>query len=447
MARGKADKQLTVGKKLEIIEEADRTGMIAATAQKYGVKTGQIRDWKKNIDRLRATDPTRLVAASTVQRGHLVFNETYAQYWVGYNKFCSANTNYDDLKHGMHITHKDAMRDGINVFGFPSTIDPTATHELECPSCSGFYTNDELKDVYQKDMSSLRDQLREFFEQKPFPTKYMYFVTKFDFYRPDPNAQNEDGTTDTDKATEPINKDSIDNYITVYVAICGNGSVMVPMTIFPPVEPWHWERKKPVKLRHAHSMHRTKVNDPTEALQFFSVTWKKFYDEEAKYSDKFAFLLDASVDEFRAPEFTEGLKQLDGYGKYWTSFYTVRNPLRHSNFEDVLTNFVLEEWRRILTLKKSSQPNDYRKCIAFWFYTAWEFFAGENARAAFRSCNMYLEDKATWGIDHVTDDDVVDAAQTVMPANPEPITVDEAAVMEVSEEVAAPPAEVETRDV
>lgn len=115
MARGKADRQLTVGKKLEIIEEADRTGMIAATAQKYGVKTGQIRDWKKNIDRLRATDPTRLVAASTVQRGHLVFNETYAQYWVGYNKFCSHNTSFDELKHALHINQKDIMREGVST--------------------------------------------------------------------------------------------------------------------------------------------------------------------------------------------------------------------------------------------------------------------------------------------------------------------------------------------
>jgi hypothetical protein len=114
MARGKADRQLTVGKKLEIIEEAERTGLYAVTAQKYGVKTGQIRDWKKNIERLKATDPNRLVCASTVQRGHLVFNETYAQYWVGYNKFCSTNTNYDDLKGALHITRKDISREGIS---------------------------------------------------------------------------------------------------------------------------------------------------------------------------------------------------------------------------------------------------------------------------------------------------------------------------------------------
>ncbi|KAJ0394113.1 hypothetical protein P43SY_009999 [Pythium insidiosum] len=397
MARGKADRQLTVGKKLEIIEEAERTGMIAATAQKYGVKTGQIRDWKKNVDRLRATDPTRLVAASTVQRGHLVFNETYAQYWVGYNKFCSTNTAYDDLKHALHVTHKDVMREGINIFGFPTRIDPTATHELECPSCNEYYPSPEVKEVYKKDMTSLRESLSAFFENKPFSTKYMYFVTKIDLYRPDAAIGAVSVGGDADKDDTDSTKDpGINDYITLYVAVCGNGSVMVPMSVFPPVETWHWERKKPVKLRHAHSMHRTKRNDPYEALQFFSVTWKKFYDEEAKYSDKFVFLLDAAVEEFRAPEFTEGLKQLDGYGKYWTSFYTVRNPLRHSSYEDVLCTFVLEEWRRILTLKKSSQPNDYRKCVAFWFYTAWEFFAGENARSAFRSCNMYLEDKASW---------------------------------------------------
>jgi hypothetical protein len=115
MARGKADRGLTVGKKLEIIEEADRTGLIAVTAQKYGVKTGQIRDWKKNIDRLRATDPNRLVCASTIQRGHLVFNETYAQYWVGYNKFCSNHTSFDEVKHALRITQKDVGRDGIST--------------------------------------------------------------------------------------------------------------------------------------------------------------------------------------------------------------------------------------------------------------------------------------------------------------------------------------------
>jgi hypothetical protein len=431
MARGKADRQLTVGKKLEIIEESERTGMIAATAQKYGVKTGQIRDWKRNIDRLRATDPSRLVAASTVQRGHLVFNETYAQYWVGYNKYCSQNSDYHDLKGALHVTHKDVMRDGINIFGFPTAIDATATHPLECPSYSDYYATNEIKEVFSKDMVALRDQLCEFFDGKPIPTKYLYYVTKLDFYRPDPQGAATDdvassssaavaggddvavastdgepapGTATTAKdgsmAASASTADSdIENYITMYVAICGNGSVMVPMSVFPPVEAWHWERKKPVKLRHAHSLHRTKKHDPNEALQFFSVTWKKFYDEEAKYSDKFVFLLDAAVDEFRAPEFTEGLKQLDGFDKYWTTSYTVRNPLRQSNFEDVLMTFVTEEWRRILNLKKSSQPNDYRKCIAFWFYTAWEFFAGDHARAAFRSCNMYLEEKAAWAID------------------------------------------------
>jgi hypothetical protein len=124
MARGKADRQLTVGKKLEIIEEADRTGLMAVTAQKYGVKTGQIRDWKKNIDRLRATDPSRLVCASNVQRGHLVFNETYAQYWVGYNKFCSANTNYAELKDELRTIQKDVLREGVSTSLFLSPLRP-----------------------------------------------------------------------------------------------------------------------------------------------------------------------------------------------------------------------------------------------------------------------------------------------------------------------------------
>lgn len=115
MARGKADRALTVGKKLEIIEEAERTGLLTATAHKYGVKTGQIRDWKKNVERLRATDPSRLVCASTIQRGHLVFNETYAQYWVGYNKFCSNNTNYDELKNALRVTHKELLAAGVST--------------------------------------------------------------------------------------------------------------------------------------------------------------------------------------------------------------------------------------------------------------------------------------------------------------------------------------------
>ena len=127
-------------------------------------------------------------------------------------------------------------------------------------------------------------------------------------------------------------------------------------------------------------------------------TWRKFYEEEAKYVDKFAFLLDSSIEEFRAPEFLDGLKLQEGYHKYWTTMYTVRNPLRFSRFEDTLSDFVIEEWHSILQMKKSSQPNDYRKCIAFWFYSAWEYFAGDNARIAFRSCNMYLEDEAAWNV-------------------------------------------------
>ncbi|KAE9344387.1 hypothetical protein PF008_g9245 [Phytophthora fragariae] len=398
MARGKADRALTVGKKLEIIEEADRTGLIAATAQKYGVKTGQIRDWKKNIDRLRATDPSRLVCASTIQRGHLVFNETYAQYWVGYNKFCSNKTDFDDLKDALRVTHKDVLREGINGYNYPAMVDPGATHPLEFPENSGFYTTEEVKTLYQKDMTTLRDQLREFFGQEPFSTKFLYFVTRLDFVKPDPNEpseEEENAARNADKQTDKAV--GLEDCISFYVAICGNGSVMVPMSVFPPVEEWHWERKKAIKLRHAHSMHRTKAHDPNEALQFFSVTWKKFYEEEAKYSDKFAFMLDYTIEEFRAPEFMDGLKQLEGYNKYWTTLHTVRNPLRLSHFEETLSTFVLEEWRTILQMKKSSQPNDYRKCVAFWFYSAWEFFAGDHARSAFRSCNMFLEDKAAWG--------------------------------------------------
>ena len=127
-------------------------------------------------------------------------------------------------------------------------------------------------------------------------------------------------------------------------------------------------------------------------------TWRKFYEEEAKYVDKFVFLLDSSIEEFRAPAFLDGLNEQEGYNKYWTTMYTVRNPLRSSRFEDTLSQFVIEEWRSILQMKKSTQPNDYRKCVAFWFYSAWEYFAGDNARIAFRSCNMYLEDKNAWSV-------------------------------------------------
>ncbi|TDH68453.1 hypothetical protein CCR75_002388 [Bremia lactucae] len=398
MARGKADRALTVGKKLEIIDEAERTGLLSITAQKYGVKAGQIRDWKKNVNRLRATDPTRLVCASTIQRGHLVFNETYAQYWVGYNKFCSSNTNYVDLKDALQITHKDLLRGGVNGFNFPATVDPCATHALLSPDNNDFYTTEDVRRLYIKDMTTLREQLCEFFDQKPFPTKYLYFVTKLDFVKPDPLSENNEVIENENRTAQRQAAKSIgiDDVISFYVAICGNGSVMVPMSIFPPVEKSHWERKKNVKLRHAHSVHRAKMNDPNNALQFFSVTWKKFYDDEAKYSDKFVFLLDYSIEEFRAPEFLYGLKQLEGYNKYWTTLYTVRNPLRLSRFEDTFLAFVNEEWRTIFQMKKSSQPNDYRKCVAFWFYSAWEFFAGDNARAAFRSCNMYLEEKSVW---------------------------------------------------
>lgn len=155
--------------------------------------------------------------------------------------------------------------------------------------------------IQKKDLEAVRAQLREFFDNKPFPTKYLYYVTRFDFYRPDPNENSEEddenqpaaaaaaaGAAATTGAAAPADgaasgaaagapaaaadpATSIDNYISFYVAICGNGSVMVPMAVFPPVEEWHWERKKPVKLRHAHSVHRTKRDDPSEALQFFSV--------------------------------------------------------------------------------------------------------------------------------------------------------------------------------
>uniref|UniRef100_A0AAV1UN07 HTH psq-type domain-containing protein n=1 Tax=Peronospora matthiolae TaxID=2874970 RepID=A0AAV1UN07_9STRA len=401
MARGKADRALTVGKKLEIIDEVDRTGLLAATAQKYGVKTGQIRDWRKNITRLRATDPSRLVCASTIQRGHLVFNETYAQYWVGYNKFCSTRTKFNELKSDLRMRHEDVVREGVSECNYPATIDPTATHTLECLEHSDLYMTEETTASYVKDMTRLRKQLGKFFGQKPFSTKFLYFVTRFDFIKPSLNERSDgDEAGDFKKkkeASEQKNKAvSVEDIISFYVAICGNGSKMVPMSVFPPMEEWHWERKKRVKLRHAHSMHRTKLNDPGEALQFFAVTWRKFYEKDAKYVDKFAFLLDSSIEEFQAPEFLDGLKLQEGYNKYWTTMYTVRNPLRFSRFEDTLSDFVMEEWRSILQMKKSSQPNDYRKCIAFWFYSAWEYFAGDNARIAFRSCNMYLEDEAAW---------------------------------------------------
>jgi hypothetical protein len=121
-------------------------------------------------------------------------------------------------------------------------------------------------------MISVREQLKEFYGQKPFPTKFMYFVTRLDFHKPTAEPQvGEDGRVRENENTASEKQDGIDGLISVYVAICGNGSVMVPMSVFPPIESWHWERKKPVKLRHAHSVHRSKKNDPQDALQFFSV--------------------------------------------------------------------------------------------------------------------------------------------------------------------------------
>lgn len=135
----------------------------------------------------------------------------------------------------------------------------------------GFYSTEEVKMLYQKDMSTLRDQLCEFFGQKPIPTKYLYFVTRLDFVKPDPNEQDEEENAARNADKQADKAVGVEDFISFYVAICGNGSVMVPMSVFPPVEEWHWERKKPIKLRHAHSMHRTKMHDPNEALQFFSV--------------------------------------------------------------------------------------------------------------------------------------------------------------------------------
>lgn len=131
--------------------------------------------------------------------------------------------------------------------------------------------------MQKKDLETVRTQLREFFDGKPFPTKYLYYVTRLDFHKPDPSDNDEDEDEDAPKKTTEeeagaaADPEGINNHISFYVAICGNGSVMVPMAVFPPVEEWHWERKKPVKLRHAHSLHRVKREDPSEALQFFAV--------------------------------------------------------------------------------------------------------------------------------------------------------------------------------
>ena len=139
----------------------------------------------------------------------------------------------------------------------------------------GYYTTDDIKEVYEKDMLTNREQLKEFFGEKPFPTKYMYFVTRLDLFKPAlETPMGDDGTKENVPNVEEPKGDATDGVISVYVAICGNGSVMVPMSVFPPTESWHWERKKPVKLRHAHSVHRDKKNDPNTALQFFSVVRK-----------------------------------------------------------------------------------------------------------------------------------------------------------------------------
>ena len=127
--------------------------------------------------------------------------------------------------------------------------------------------------LYVEDMTSLRKQLSEFFRQKPFSTKFLYFVTRFDFVKPSVNEHSDDDDSGGfDKASEDVDKAvDMEDIISFYVAICGNGSVMVPMSIFPPTEEWHWERKKTIKLRHAYSLHRTRLNDPDEAVQFFAV--------------------------------------------------------------------------------------------------------------------------------------------------------------------------------
>lgn len=186
---------------------------------------------------------------------------------------------------------------------------------------------------------------------------------------------------------KPEKEVGIEDYISFYVAVCGDGSVLTPMTVFPPVK-----EDQPVKLRNAHSMHRTKMGDPNDALEFFSVTWNKFL-EKAKPREKFAVLLDRRLGEFHKPEFENGIKALDGYGTKWTTTTTWRNPIDVSNFDSSFDSFVRDEWRKILDTKES---DDYRTSVAFWFFLAWKLFAGTNARASFRGCNLYLEDKKVW---------------------------------------------------
>ncbi|KAI9918224.1 hypothetical protein PsorP6_011525 [Peronosclerospora sorghi] len=132
----------------------------------------------------------------------------------------------------------------------------------------GFFTIEEVKNLYRNDMMTLRDQLSEFFGQKPFPSKFLYFVTRLDFVKPDPNHQPDEDEVEVPKMDEKLTKKTVgvEDIISFYVVICGNGSVMVPMFIFPPPEDWNWERKKSIKLRQAHSMHRAKLNNPNKAL-------------------------------------------------------------------------------------------------------------------------------------------------------------------------------------
>lgn len=208
-------------------------------------------------------------------------------------------------------------------------------------------------------------------------------MTRFDFVKPNLVEEEED---------EEGREAKIDEFISFYVAVCGDGSVLVPMAVFPPVE----EGKKPVKLRRADSVHRAKMYDPDEALRFFSVTCKKFLDKEARAGDKYVFLLDHALREFCNPEFENGVKALDGYGSRWTTIPQGRNPIRLSNFEYSIESFVNDEWSKILHTKKSGQPRDHRKCVAFWFFSVWSLYSGVNARASFRGCNMYLEDKQVW---------------------------------------------------
>lgn len=91
---------------------------------------------------------------------------------MGLNQFCSDNMELEGVAHEMYITYKDVYREGVRSFEAVERVDPTATHALEHPRNNGFYPSPEETVLIVKDLTDVRNQLKEFFGQ-PFASKYM----------------------------------------------------------------------------------------------------------------------------------------------------------------------------------------------------------------------------------------------------------------------------------